>query len=53
MKTLVVLFALALSNFGYQLVAQDPNWLSAFERTWFQGTALLVYYLLDRYVWRD
>ncbi len=52
MKALAVFLALAASNFAYQFFG-DNNMLEAFQRTWFQGTALLCYYLTDKFVWRD
>ena len=54
MKALIVFVMLAIGNFGYQFfISAEPNMLTAFERSWFQGNALLVYWLLDKFVWRD
>lgn len=53
MKALIVFISLALSNFAYQFVTGETSLVTAFERTWFQGTALFVYWLMDKYVWRN
>lgn len=51
MKALAVFTGLVLANFAYQLVG-DNNWPVAVERSWFQGTALFCYALMDKFVWR-
>ena len=53
MKALSVFIALTASNYVYQLGSTDPSWTDAFQRTWFQGTALLCYFLVDKFIWRD
>ena len=53
MKALTVFLALAASNFVYQYMGAEPNIAVALERTWFQGNALFVYYLMQKFVWRD
>lgn len=52
MKALAIFIGLAIANVGYQFVG-DGNMNEAFQRTWFQGTALFCYYLMDKFVWRD
>lgn len=51
MKALAVFIGLAFANLAYQIFG-DYNMVTAFERTWFQGTALFCYYLMDKFVWR-
>lgn len=41
-RLLAVAVSLGASNFIYQAVMASPNWAAAFERTFFQATALLV-----------
>lgn len=53
MKALSVWFFLALGNFAYQYFYPVPDFAVALERTYFEGVALLTYYLMDRFVWRD
>ena len=53
MKALAVFIGVAAGNFAYQLVQADPSWTTALERSWFQGSALFAYYIMDRYVWND
>ena len=53
MKALSVFTGLVIANIAYQLVSDNPNYLVALERSWFQGTALFCYYLMDKYVWRS
>ena len=43
---------LAAANFVYQAIT-DCDWNTAVERTWFQGTAILVAWLLNRCVSND
>jgi hypothetical protein len=52
MKALSVFIGLAIANYAYQFFG-DNNLAEAFQRTWFQGTGLLSYYLLDTFVWRS
>ena len=52
MKALSVFTGLVIANLAYQFTSADPAYVVALERSWFQGTALLCYYLMDRYVWR-
>ena len=40
MDTLAFWLALSAGNFIYQFIAQDGSMLIAFERSFFQGTAL-------------
>jgi len=53
MKALMVFVFLAIGNIVYQFFYPEPNFAVAFERTYFQGSALLTYYLLDKFVWRS
>jgi len=39
-----VFFALLASNFLYQALLADPNYIVALERTYFQGSAILLYW---------
>lgn len=39
-----VFFALLASNFLYQALLADPNYITALERTYFQGSAILIYW---------
>lgn len=53
MKVLLVFVFMAIGNFAYQFFYPESNFLVAFERTWFQGSALLTYWLMDKFVWSD
>lgn len=47
----VLLFiSLTISNFVYQFTTGEPNWISAAERSYFQGAALLCYWLTLRFI---
>lgn len=52
MKALSVFTGLVIANFAYQFTNVEPEYIVALERSWFQGTALFCYYLMDKYVWR-
>lgn len=41
-----VIVGLATTNFMYQFLDTAPNYLVAFERTWFQAAAVLSYSIL-------
>lgn len=45
-RLLTVAIALGAANFIYQAVMQAPDWSAAFERTFFQATALLVAWIV-------
>ena len=40
-----VVLGIVLANFVYQLFLIDPNWAVAFERSFFQCTAIACYVL--------
>ena len=52
MKAFSVFIGLVVANLAYQLTSTVPDYGVAFERSWFQGTALFCYYLMDKYVWK-
>jgi hypothetical protein len=49
MKLLTIFICLAIANFAYQALTKH-NFSVAFERSWFQGPALLVVYLTGRFL---
>jgi hypothetical protein len=49
MRLLIIFIALAVSNFAYQAFV-GHRFHVAWERTWFQGGALLCVYLMQRFV---
>lgn len=46
----LLLISLGAGNFAWQFMTGEPNWASAFERTYFQGVALLCYWLTIRFI---
>ena len=43
MKALLAISALAVGNFLYQLLLDQPNWLEALDRSFFQAIAIGLY----------
>lgn len=48
MKTFFIFLALGLGNFTYQITHGTYNYGQAFERTYFQGIALLICFLVSK-----
>lgn len=48
MKTFLIFLALGLGNFSYQYTHGTYDYQTAFERTYFQGVALLIYFLITK-----
>lgn len=47
MRHFSIWIALLTANFAYQFITAE-NWLTAFERSYFQGFAILVCFLIAR-----
>lgn len=47
---ILILCSLAAGNFAWQLTSGNPQWGDAIERTYFQGVALLCYWLTIRFI---
>jgi len=48
MKTLFIFLALGLGNFSYQFTHGTYDYRTALERTYFQGVALLISFLITK-----
>jgi hypothetical protein len=42
-----------IGNFAAQYFKADPSYMVAVERSYFQGVALLGYWIVDKFVWRE
>jgi hypothetical protein len=51
MKALLVFLGLTFGNFIAQCLKADGEFIVAFERSYFQGWALLTYWAMDKFVW--
>jgi hypothetical protein len=47
MKVVSVILALAIGNFFYQAMT-GHQWRTAAERSWFQGWAIVIYWMMWR-----
>lgn len=45
---MLVILGLTFGNFAYQLLTTEPNMVVAFERSFFQATAIGVYILYNK-----
>lgn len=43
----VIWIGLVLSNYIFQYFMLEPNWDDAFERSFFQGSALFIVYVIS------
>jgi hypothetical protein len=53
MKALAIFVGLLVGNFLVQWWKVEPQFMVAVERSYFQGMALLTYWVLDRFFWRN
>lgn len=53
MKALLVFISLLIGHVVAQYLKADPSYIVAVERSYFQGWALLVYWFMNKFVWRE
>lgn len=53
MQTLFIFITLGFGNFLYQLTSGNNDYFLASERTYFQGVALFVYYIVSTHIWKN
>ena len=52
MQLILIFTTLGFGNFLYQLTSGNYDYFLASERTYFQGVALFVYYIMNTYIWK-
>jgi hypothetical protein len=53
MKALVIFIGLTFGNFVAQWIKAEPLYVVAIERSYFEGCALLSYWFMDKFFWKD
>lgn len=52
-KLFLVFIGLTLGGCVYQSFKPEPNWFIVFERSYFEGWALLTYWFMETFIWKN
>jgi hypothetical protein len=53
MKALIIFIGLSMGNFIHQWLNVEPLYTVAIERSYFEGWALLTYWFMDKFFWKE
>lgn len=52
-KLFIVFIGLMFGGCVYQSFKPEPNFLLVLERSYFEGWALLTYWFMEKFIWKD